>query len=99
MKIDPDKLTFREVLDVEDKAGMGIAEVFRSQSTAGLAALVWVVRRREQPEFSWDDALDLEISVTDSVFEKAASNGLGSPDEEGDAVDPTEPTDVEPGST
>lgn len=99
MKIDPDKLTFREVLDVEDKAGMGIADVFKTQSTRGLAALVWVVRRREDAGFSWDDALDMEISATDSVFEEATSNGLGAPDEEeggeGGVVDPTVPTAVE----
>lgn len=89
VKIDPDKLTFREVCDIEDKAGMGIADVFRQQSTRGLAALVWVIRRRDEPAFSWEDALDLEIGVTDSIFEKAASNGLGGPDEDDDAVDPT----------
>jgi hypothetical protein len=98
MKIDVDKLTFREILDIEEKAGLDIAEVFRMRSTRGIAAMVWVVRRREEPDFTWDNALELNIGATDEVFAKAAANGLGVEDDDA-AVDPTVPDAVEAGST
>jgi hypothetical protein len=98
MKVDVDKLKMREILDIEEKAGMNIAEVFRTESMRGFAALVWVVRRRENPEFSWDAALDLDFNTAHGVLDKAASNGLGT-DGEDDAADPTEPTGDELGST
>lgn len=91
MRIDVDKLTFRELLDVEEKAGLEIGKVIESGSMRGMAALVWVVRRREDPQFSWDDALDLPLEATDAIFDRAASNGLGM--SEDDAVDPTGPAD------
>jgi hypothetical protein len=91
MKVNVDKLTFREILEIEEKAGVGFADVVKEMPTKGLAALVWVIRRREQPDFSWDAALDLNFEAVDAVFDKASQNGLGY--DEADAVDPTEQPD------
>lgn len=89
MQIDPSKLTLGEILDVEEKAGMGINDVLATLPTKGLAALAWVVQRREQPDFSWDAVLQLDVHAVGEVFDKAARNGFGY-DEEAGAADPTE---------
>jgi hypothetical protein len=97
LQVDPDKLTLGEVLEIEERAGMGIQDVLRTMPTRGLAAIVMVIKRREQPSFSWDDVLELDFHAVDATFDAAATDGLGYRD--GGAVDPTEPSGDGDGST
>lgn len=58
------QLTVGEAELVEEKAGIGILEVFQNMRTAkvsGMAALVWVLRRREDPRYAYKDAQAMSL--------------------------------------
>jgi hypothetical protein len=87
MKLDPGKLTFGEIIEIEEKSGVEFSTVLNGgvPPTKALAALVWVLLRRDQPDLTWDDALKLELNSADDLFvDEVSSNGA--------AVDPTPPT-------
>jgi hypothetical protein len=85
MKLDPGKLTFAEIIEIEEKGGVEFSSVFAGPPPVkALAAIVWVMKRREQPDLSWEDALNFELSTADALFEpEVSTNG------DGPSVDPT----------
>jgi len=55
--VDPDDLTLGEVEDFEQASGTSIANVLAGEVSArALIALVWVMKRRDNPAFTMDDA-------------------------------------------
>lgn len=59
-------LTLGEVADMEEKAEKPVSEILVDLRTGAysmkeLLAFVWVVGRRENPDFTWDDARALSL--------------------------------------
>lgn len=67
LQIDIDSLTLGDIEDVEDAVGKPIAEVFDHMSAKAITALVWVVRRREDPAFTLDNARALRMGDVEVV--------------------------------
>lgn len=61
MAIDIQKLTLGEVAKIEELSGQSIVTIGEDDSPKGLtlAALAFVAKRREDPSFKWNDALNL----------------------------------------
>lgn len=62
-RINPDDLTLGEVDDLEGAAGASVAEIFgpAGMRAKHLIAVVWVLGRRDNPEFSLDDARAVKV--------------------------------------
>lgn len=84
MSFDINKLTLGEIATVEDLSGAAIGAIGEDTAPKGLAlaALAYVARKRNDPEFIWNDALGLTIAEANDI--------LGLSDEED--ADPKEPT-------
>ena len=63
LKVDEGSLTLRDLLDFEEYAGVRLSEAFSNGHTPikAAAALLWVVKRKDNPDFTIDDALDTRI--------------------------------------
>lgn len=66
--IDPNDLTLGELMDFEEASGEKVSDVFAASEGAApsfsartLTALVWVIRRRDDPNYSLDDARTVKI--------------------------------------
>lgn len=75
IKFDADDLTLGEVCDIEDVAGEDAVGRFAQGdvSPKALAALVWIIRRRSEPEFTFADAKALRVA--DILFEVPSAEG------------------------
>lgn len=78
-------LTLGEVATVEDLAGTGIGSLGEDQAPKGkmMAALAYVVQRRKEPGFKWNDALGLTMPEAHKIL------GIDDDEDEGDESDPT----------
>lgn len=79
VRIDQASLTFAELADIEEQLGTSLSGLFEKSQARGMAALVWVTKRRDNPEFSFEEAMqyragDIE-NVDDSPEVSSASNG------------------------
>ena len=65
ISIDPENLTLREVDELETLLGVGIDAAFTTGSpkAKAIAALVWITRRREEPELTFDEVFDMNLSA------------------------------------
>ena len=63
MNIDPEDLTLREVDELESILGTGIDTAFSegSPKAKAIAALVWITKRRDNPELTFDEVLDMNL--------------------------------------
>ena len=62
-------LTLRELLEVEEAAKVKLGALDPKRMGAReLAAIAWVLRRREEPAFTWDDALSLTMSEVNAII-------------------------------
>lgn len=59
LRLDQESLTFRELAEIEETLGAPLDVLFEHSRARPMAALAWIIRRREDPEFSFEDALDL----------------------------------------
>jgi hypothetical protein len=87
--IDIDSLTLGEVAKVESLSGLSISQIAEDEKPKGLAlaALVFVFKRREDPEFTWNKAQDVTVTEAQEYLEGAAAD----PDADeipGDVADP-----------
>lgn len=62
--IDPDDFTIDELEEIEALTGKALPDLFtpRGPSASGLRGALFIVKRRADPEFSWDDASKLSIN-------------------------------------
>lgn len=64
--IDPSSLTYGEMEDWEEASGQTISDLASNNLTArGMRALVWIIKRRTDPNFSLEDARNLKMADTD----------------------------------
>jgi hypothetical protein len=69
LKIDLNELKVREIEEIEDRLGVSIDEAFGAGKPKGKAmrALGFVIQRRDNPDFSWEDAGDLVVNLSGDV--------------------------------
>lgn len=70
--LDTAKLTMGDIEDIEEYAGKPIGEILASDaignvkvSGRSLTAIVWVLKRKENPAFTIDDARNTELGSFD----------------------------------
>lgn len=69
-KINFNQLSMREIATIEELSGQPIGALSDEESPKGLqfAALAFIVKHREDPEFTWNDAQDLTMSDVSSLI-------------------------------
>lgn len=67
VRIDQATLTFAELADIEETLGVSLSGLFESSQAKGMAALVWITVRRNDPAFTYDDALQYGPADLDNV--------------------------------
>lgn len=82
--IDFDTLTLGEVAKVEEISRQSIGAIADEDKPKGraMAALAYVIKRRTVPEFSFDQALNLQLSEAEELL------GLNGEDEDEDPTPP-----------
>lgn len=61
-------LTNRDMVDFQRVVGMSVRKAFSPEETGNdenwtaITALFWILKRKKQPGYTFDDALDAEIS-------------------------------------
>jgi hypothetical protein len=78
VRIDQATLTFAELADIEEQLGTSLSDVFEKSQARGMAALVWITLRRDDPTFTYEQALqygpgDLEEMTPDPEVQGAAT--------------------------
>ena len=94
---DSPKLSNRDIIDIEEKAGIDFSEIVSGERFNGklIAAMTWVIRRKNDRAFTFDQALDEPCG--DSLQELKQLRVLMIGDEPDDDEDPTEPSDESAG--
>ena len=64
INLDDLKLTNRDMVDFQQSAGKSITKAFSGDDEDWMAitALFWILKRKQQPDYTFDDALDAEIT-------------------------------------
>ena len=64
--VDLNDLTIAEVCEIEDRTGLPLDAMGQADKPKGrmLQALAYIVKRREDPEFTWEMAGELKITTT-----------------------------------
>ena len=64
--IDINDLTIAEVVEIEERTGLPLDALGQADKPKGkmLQALAYIVKRREDPDFTWEMAGALKISAT-----------------------------------
>lgn len=83
MRFDPDDLSLGEMEDLEDVTGLRILTIISDFEKANpnakeLTALAWIMTRRENPDFTLEDA---RASKVNALFNPPSSNGQSAPKE------------------
>ena len=68
LDVDISELTVGEIIEIEELTGMPLDALGQSDKPKGkmLAALAFVSKRRENPKFTWEDALELKSTTSQS---------------------------------
>jgi len=68
LDVDISELTVGEIKEIEELTGMPLDALGQADKPKGkmLAALAFVSKRRENPKFTWEDALELKITTSQS---------------------------------
>lgn len=78
LRFDPNSMKIRDLVDLEDAAGAeAFQQIMEGKPTAKMiAALVWILKRRENPDFTLEDAYEVEVGQVDlEVVEPEAPDG------------------------
>ena len=64
--VDVSDLTIAEVVEIEDRTGLPLDALGQADKPKGrmLQALAYIVKRREDPDFTWEQAGELKINTT-----------------------------------
>lgn len=61
---DPNSLTLAELCDIEEVTGLNALDAIASKTTPPIkltAAFIWIVKRRAQPDLTFEDVTKLRI--------------------------------------
>jgi hypothetical protein len=78
IRVDTNELTLGELAELEETMGASLQSVMENSQARGMAAIVWLIRRREDPAFTLADALNIRMGDLDMVTPGealAVSNG------------------------
>jgi hypothetical protein len=66
LNIDVNDLTIAEVVEIEERTGLPLDALGQADKPKGkmLQALAYIVKRRDDPDFTWEMAGALKISAT-----------------------------------
>lgn len=67
LRLDHGDITLQEMADAEEVLGCSLATAFERSQAKAIAALAWIVKRRDDPTFTFDQALALRMSDLDIV--------------------------------
>ena len=64
--IDINDLTIAEVVEIEDRTGLPLDALGQSDKPKGrmLQALAYIVKKRQDPAYTWEQAGELKINTT-----------------------------------
>lgn len=63
-ELDINSLTLKEIEDIEDTIDLPLSELFSGKKSAkGLRALAWIIERRTNPGFTYEQAGDLPLTA------------------------------------
>jgi hypothetical protein len=82
VRIDQATLTFAELGDIEDELGASLSALFEKGQARAMAAIVWVTVRRNDPTFTYQQALQYgpaDIENTEDADPEAPSANDGAP--------------------
>jgi len=74
LRVDPAELTGRDLIAIEEATGKPMAEVMGS--AAGIFAALWRLKLRDDPTFTYDQALDVPLSHIEVVNQDAEGEAL-----------------------
>ena len=77
LNIDINELTIAEVVEIEERTGLPLDALGQSDRPKGkmLQALAYIVKRRDDPEFTWEQAGELRISAGASDTDPSDADG------------------------
>jgi len=87
LTIDINELTIDDVVDLEEAVGRPIQDILGDRASAPqgktLKALIWIVQRKDNPDFTLDDAgkvnfVDLKADVEVEELDPLEGDGLTS---------------------
>ncbi len=66
LNVDINDLTIAEVVEIEERTGLPLDALGQADKPKGkmLQALAYIVKRRDDPDFTWEQAGALKISAT-----------------------------------
>ena len=66
LNVDVSELTIGEIVEIEERTGLPLDALGQADKPKGkiLAAIAYVVKRRDNPDFTWEDALAIKITTT-----------------------------------
>lgn len=68
INVDINELKVREIEEIEELLGESIQDAFKGKSLGrAMRALGYVTAKRENPDFTWEDAGDLVVRFSDDV--------------------------------
>ena len=75
--IDLEDLTIAEVVEIEERTGLPLDALGQADKPKGkmLQALAYIVKRRDNPDFSWEQAGELRVSGAQSKPDPTDENG------------------------
>jgi hypothetical protein len=92
LRLDLDELTFEELAEMAEKVGVGL-EAFQGPAAFRLmAGLAWIVKRRDDPTYTYEQALKLRMGDVEMI-------GTPGPEAFGGAGGATPPESLEPGTS
>lgn len=84
LKIDPDDLTIGDLEDFEDITGQSFDQAFQANgngtahvSAKAIKAMVFLVKRRDDPSFTLDDARNVKIGALDIATKEDPTDAGG----------------------
>lgn len=79
LRVDMADLTLGELADIAEMVGASLVDAMQGpQQPRGIAAIACIIRRREDPSFSYEDALRLrmsDIEIVNSGEDETAPKG------------------------
>jgi hypothetical protein len=66
LKVDVNDLTIAEMVEIEERTGLSIDSLGEAGIPKGkvLQAMAFIIKKRENPDFTWEEAGALKINTT-----------------------------------
>ena len=77
LNVDINQLTIAEIVEIEERTGLPLDALGQPDRPKGkmLQALAFIVRRRDNPAFTWEEAGALKINTTNEKVDPIDDEG------------------------